>query len=282
METPSTSAHIPVIDSHVHAFPQPVFDAVKRWFGQHAWPFHDEGSIMDLIQAPIDNGLAGMVLMNYSHRPGISDFLNEFTGKLLKAIPRTVGLAAVHPRDENPREIIVRAFRDHGLCGVKMHCHVLKIPPDDPSMFPIYETALELGGVVNIHAGREPANDAYGVDVRAISGAARVERILKRYPELKLIIPHLGHDESDRFHDLLDEYPNLYLDTTMMLGGFFGVEVDRDQLVKNSERILFGTDYPHIPYAMGVEVDALLAMDLGEEVNRRILHQNARKVFPFS
>ena len=98
--------------------------------------------------------------------------------------------------------------------------------------FPTYEAILQLDGILNIHAGREPAITAYGLDVRTISGARRVEEILQRYPELKIIVPHLGFDESDRFYSLLDAYPTLYLDTTMMLADFFDVSVDQEKLIQ--------------------------------------------------
>ena len=281
MGTSVDIGNFPVIDSHVHAFPQPVFDAVKRWFTAYAWEFYDNGPITDLIKALYEQGVAGVVLMNYAHRPGISDFLNEFTGNLLKMLPNSVGLAAVHPEDEHPREIVKKAFHEYGLCGVKMHCHVQKTPPDDPACFPIYEAVMEMNGVINIHAGREPAIDAYGLDVHTISGADRVEKVLARYPELKLIIPHFGYDEPDRFYAMLDEYPNLRLDTTMMLGGFFEAPIDRERMIQFADKILYGSDYPHIPYRATTEIDSLLSLDLGEDPVRKILYENAAAFFPF-
>jgi predicted TIM-barrel fold metal-dependent hydrolase len=271
---------IPIIDTHVHVFPQKLFDAVRDWFEGHAWKFKYQGSPEELLQAQFDNGVAGLVLLTYAHRPGIADQLNEYVASLIKRFPNIVGLATLHPEDNNPRDLIRRAHEEWGLCGVKLHCHVQKVAPDDPVLFPTYETLLQFDGVLNIHAGREPAIEAYGLDVRAISGAGRVEKILKRYPELKIIVPHLGFDESERFYSLLDAYPTLYLDTTMMLADFFNVAVDREKLIQYADRILYGSDYPHIPYSMEREVRAILEMDLGEEATRKILYENAEKLFP--
>jgi predicted TIM-barrel fold metal-dependent hydrolase len=270
---------IPIIDSHVHVFPQKLSDAVRYWFESHAWTFKYQGTAEDLIRLLFDNGVAGAVLLSYAHRPGISHHLNEFTAGLVKLFPHTVGLATLHPKDENPREIIRFGLMDLGLCGIKLHCHVQKTAPDDPLLFPIYEAVLEFDGILNIHAGREPAIDAYGFDVRAITGAERVEKVLQRYPDLKMIIPHLGFDESDRFYSLLDRYPNLSLDTTMMMGHFFHVPVDRNRLVQYADRILYGSDYPHIPYGMEMEVRAILDLHLGEEATRKILFENATGLF---
>jgi predicted TIM-barrel fold metal-dependent hydrolase len=79
---------------------------------------------------------------------------------------------------------------------------------------------------------------------------------------------------------LLDTYPNLYLDTTMVLCDFFEVTVDPLHLSRHADRILYGTDYPHIPHDMETEVRGLLAMDLGEEPTRKILHDTAAGLFP--
>jgi len=271
---------IPVIDAHVHAFPQKLFEAIKRWFEKYAWEFHQDGTAEEFIQAQFDNGVAGLVMMSYAHRPGISREINTFTGTLLRRFPHTAGLAAIHPEDDNPRDILRHAFEECGHCGVKLHCHVLAMPPDDPAMFPIYEVARELDGIVNIHAGREPSLEEYKLDVRAITGAERVENVLRRFPDLKVIIPHLGIDETERFYDLMDEYPNLYLDTAMVLGGFFPISIEKDGLIRHADRILYGTDYPQIPSAMEHELKAIIDMDLGEDALRQILFENAVKLFP--
>lgn len=271
---------IPVVDAHVHVFPQKLEDALRGWFDRFAWSFHDTGSMEELIERQFDRGLAGMLFLGYAHRPGMAEELNAFLGSMVRRFPHTAALAAVHPEDENPGEIVRRAHERHGLCGVKIHCHVQQVAPEDPALFPVYEAVLAFDGVLNVHAGREPAIDAYGMDVRTITGADRVDRVLERYPRLKLIVPHLGFDESDRFYGMLDRYPGLYLDTTMMLGGFFDAPVDRAALERHADRILYGSDYPHIPYAMETEVQALLDMGLSDRASRRILHENAVNLLP--
>lgn len=273
---------IPLIDTHIHVFPQKIAEAVRRWFEANAWGFHYQGIAEQLIQLQFDNGVAGLVLLSYAHRPGIAGELNRFIGRLIRQFPHTTGLATFHPEDDKPRDILKVAFEEFGLCGVKLHCHVQRTAPDDPILFPVYEAILEFNGVINIHAGREPALEAYGTNVRAITGADRVERVLTRYPDLKMIVPHLGFDESDRFYSLLDQYPNLYLDTTMMMSDFFDVPIDREGLIKHADQILYGSDYPHIPYRLEREVEGILEMDLGEEVTRKIFFENAVKLFPIT
>ncbi|MEJ5376919.1 MAG: amidohydrolase family protein [bacterium] len=271
----------PVVDSHVHVFPDRLAQAVRKWFSCHAWEFYEHGSAEQLLSKLFKAGLHGAVLLAYAHKPGISQGLNEFVANLTEKFPRAVGLATVHPGDRDPRGILRRAFQELKLKGVKLHCHVQLVAPDDPVLDWVYQTALDWGFPVIIHAGNEPYTPAYGLDVRQITGAHRVERVLKRFPELKLIVPHLGFGESQLFYALLDKYPNLYLDTTMMLAGFFPVCVEREPLLRYCQRILYGSDYPHIPYEWDRELKALISLELGDAPNGMILWENARELFGF-
>jgi predicted TIM-barrel fold metal-dependent hydrolase len=233
-----------------------------------------------LIAQLFERGVRAVVLMNYAHRPGVSEWLNEFSSALIRQIPGSAAaLGAVHPQDDDPAAVVHRAFDVHGLSGVKMHAHVQAVAPDDPAMFPIYEAVLSHDGVVNFHAGREPAIEAYGYDVHSVSGADRVRPVLRRYPQLKMIVPHLGMDEAERFFDLLDEFPNLYLDTAMVVGDYFGFPVDRDRLERHADRILYGTDYPHIPYPVETELLAFKKLGLSPRAERAILFENAARLF---
>jgi predicted TIM-barrel fold metal-dependent hydrolase len=273
---------IPIIDAHVHVFPPQLFKALKNWFKEHAWEFLKDGTAEEFIREQFDGGAAGLVLMPYAHRPGIARELNEFMADLLESYPHTVGLAAIHPEDEKPARIIRHAFEQCGLCGVKMHCHVKGVAPDDPAMFPIYEAVAERDGIVTVHAGREPAIEAYGLDVRAITGAERLGKVLRNFPDLKIVIPHLGIDETDRFYDLMDEYPHLYMDTAMVLSPFFMIEIDIERLIGHADRILYGTDYPQIPHPAETELKKLLSLGLDEKILRKLLFENAKKLFPIT
>lgn len=270
---------IPVIDSHVHIFPPKLFAALKNWFETYAWHFFEDGEAEEFITRQFEAGISGLVLLPFAHKSDMSVSLNRFTASLTRRFAGTVGLAAVHPRDQNLRDVLKQAFEEYGLAGVKMHCHVMGVAPDDPSMFPIYETVLKYNKVITIHAGREPAIDAYGLDVRAITGATRVEKVLRQYPDIKMIIPHLGIDETSSFCKLLDRYPNLYLDTAMVIGEFFLIDLNIDLLRKYSGRILFGTDYPHIPYERERELKSLLSFPLNGGAIHNILYKNAANLW---
>ena len=87
--------------------------------------------------------------------------------------------------------------------------------------------------------------------------------------------------DMDRFVGMLKDYPNLYLDTTMAIGGFFPNPIHREWFAENADRLVFGTDFPNIPYPWHREYQALLAMKLGSETEKKILHDNAARLLRF-
>jgi predicted TIM-barrel fold metal-dependent hydrolase len=100
-------------------------------------------------------------------------------------------------------------------------------------------------------------------------------------------------NQYEEFFDLLDKYPNLYLDTTMTLGAFFQslnspististscptttttptttadlkpmAHMLRTMLLRHSDRILYGTDWPNIPYDWCRELANLVSLVDGD------------------
>src|SRR5207302_2467920 len=132
---------------------------------------------------------------------------------------------------------------------------------------------------VVIHAGPEPAASGYGFDVRPYSGAARVQRALERHPDATAIIPHLGYDEHALFESMLAGFPNLYLDTAMVIAGFFPGGPDAEICRRWPGRILYGTDYPALPYEWTRELEVIRGLKLPPEDEARVLGGNAQRLF---
>jgi predicted TIM-barrel fold metal-dependent hydrolase len=270
-----------VIDAHVHLFPDRLFDAIWRWFDEHAWTIAHKVHADDVVDRLEQTGADRAVGLLYAHQPGMAEALNAWIGAFARRRTMVIPCATVHPRDEDVLGVLRRGRDVHGAKLVKQHCHVLGIAPDDPVMFPLYEACIELGLPLNLHVGNGPKLPGYKAPSDAVSGAARTEAVLLRYPELRLIVPHLGCMEDDVFLSWLDRFPNLLLDTAMAMVPFLeGMNVgDRARLGDHPDRILFGTDFPNIPYPIETELRALRALKLDENALRAITHDTAARVF---
>jgi len=267
-----------VIDAHVHLFPDPVFEALWRWFETHAWPVRYKLYAKEVVTFLLSRGVAKIVALHYAHRPGMSRVLNHFMASLCAEEPRVVGVATVLPGEEGAGDILREAFA-MGLEGVKLHCHVQCFSADDEAMHDIYEACVRANKPLVIHAGREPKSPAYKCDPHKVCSADRVARVLEEYPGLKLCVPHLGADEFDAYERLLLKHENLWLDTTMTMAEFFNCEPPYRLLRARPERVLYGTDFPNLPYAWDREFKRLDALKMPPDDFERLIGGNAAALF---
>ena len=268
----------PVIDAHVHLFPDPVFDALWKWFETHAWPVRYKLRTPEVIRFLLDRGLSHVVALHYSHRAGMARTLNAYIAEVCRTEPRVIGLATVFPGEPGAVQILEEAFAA-GLKGVKLHCHVQCFAPDAPELHEIYAACAAHGMPLVMHSGREPKSPSYKIDPYSLCAVERVERVLKDHPTLKLCVPHLGADEFDGYLKLLERFDNLWLDTTMMGAGFFPIELPKRMFEAKPDRILYGTDFPNIPYAWDRELKHLTALKLAAHDEAALLGGNALRLF---
>ena len=270
------------IDSHAHFFPEGIFKSIWKWFDTFAWNINYKLPTDTLVKLLKEMGAERFVCYNYAHKPGISRMINEWTAEFKDKYPEVIPFAAVHPEDEDPGGELKRCFQK-GFKGVKLHCHVIAISPDDERMFPIYDTIAENDKVLVIHAGSGPNLGGYSNITSAFSGAGFLEKMLKRYPGMKCVVPHFCADEFERCFALMDEYKNLYTDNTMVFSGFFpevpGPEFFLKHLVRHQDRILYGTDFPNISYQVETELNQILGLPLESEAKEKILRGNAIRLF---
>ncbi len=268
----------PVVDAHVHLFPDPVFDALWKWFDAHAWPVRYKLRTPQVIRFLLDRGLSHVVALHYSHRAGMARTLNNYIAEVCRTEPRVIGVATVFPGEPGAVKVLEDAFAA-GLKGVKLHCHVQCFAPDAPELDEIYATCAAHGRPLVMHAGREPKSDSYKVDPYSVCAVERVERVLQAHPTLKLCVPHLGADEFEGYLRLLERHDNLWLDTTMMGAQYFPIAVPLRLFTARPDRILYGTDFPNIPYAWDRELKHLTAMKLPAHDEAAMLGGNALRLF---
>ena len=268
----------PVTDAHVHLFPDPMWDAIHSWFDQHAWPIRYRMNNAELVDYLLSRGVEHIIALHYAHRPGMARSLNRQLAEFCADRPQVTGLATVMPGEDDTAAILEEGFA-LGLAGVKLHLHVLGVDPASDAMQAVYRTCADHDRPLVMHAGREPRSPAYPVDPHTICSAGRIEKVLAEYPTLRLCIPHLGADEYDAYESMLQRFGNLWLDTTMMLAGYFDLPEPWHLLRQFPHRIMYGTDFPNIPYAWDREVRRIAEAGLTGEQLEAVLGGTARGLF---
>lgn len=269
-----------LIDAHVHLLPDRLMTAIRSWFDTHAWDIRFRGSVDESVAILLAGGVDQMVALPYAHKPGMARALNDFTGEVAARHPSVIPCCTVFPGEEGEEALLDEALGRDGFRGVKIHSHVMKIAPDDARLDPVWRASARYRKPVVIHCGPEPSLDgAYGIDTRTVSGAERLSRALDRHPSAIVIVPHLGADEFEQFEALLSRHENLHLDTTMAISGYFKYGPDLEMLRRNPRRILYGTDFPNLPYEWDRELKIIRGLKLPEEDEAAILGGNAARLF---
>jgi len=268
-----------IIDAHVHIFPGNIFSAVWEWFEQNGWHIRYQLTSSQVLAFLISHGVEHIIAFQYAHKPGIAGELNKYmSGKCLQYDGKITGLATVYPGERDAEKTLQEAF-DSGLGGLKLHAHVQCFDMNSPDMNCLYECCRRNKKPIVMHVGREPRSAAYRCDPYDICSVEKLERVLKDFPDLKICVPHLGLDEISAYQELIEKYDNLWLDTAMAVANYFPIKGKIDLGGYRSDRVMYGSDFPNIPYAWDRELKVLKMAGISYNTLEKILHKNAADFF---
>jgi predicted TIM-barrel fold metal-dependent hydrolase len=270
-----------LVDVHTHFMPASMLEKVWAYFDRAGpltgkpWPIAYRQSEDVRVATLRALGVERFTALAYPHKPGMADWLNSWSAGFADRHPDCLRSATFYP--EAGAASYVREAIGAGVQVFKAHVQVGDYDPADPLLDGVWAALEEAGTPVVIHVGDGPAPGAF-------TGPAAAAELLRRHPDLTLVVAHLGLPDYGAFLDLCAAYPRVHLDTTMVFTRF--TEADnpfpasrRADLAVLGERILFGSDYPNIPYPYGEAVDAVLDLGLGDDWARGVLRENARRLF---
>ena len=268
-----------VIDAHVHVFPDKIFDAVRQWFDRHAWRIRYRMSTAGIFDFLLTHGVGHIVALQYAHLPGIARDLNRYMLEECRRFPgRITGLATIFPGEPDAADILREAF-DEGLGGLKLHAHVQCFDIDAPETRLLFDICQANRKPIVIHYGKEPKSPAYRCDPYEICNAERLERVLIDFPHLRICVPHLGFSETRAYRELLEKYDTLWLDTTMAITDYFPMPEPIELKDYRLDRIMYGSDFPNIPYAWDRELKRMQGFGLAADELEMVLRKNAVAFF---
>ncbi len=259
-----------VIDAHCHIYPPRIAAAAVRGTDTF-YDLHSvyDGTTADLLTRGAAAGFDRFIVQSVATTPHQVKSINEFIAAEVNASGgRMTGLGTLHPDSRDPAGDIAH-LRELGLRGVKLHPDIQQFKIDDYRCLKIYELCEREGLPILLHTGDSRFD---------YSNPNRLLPVMQIYSGLTVIGAHLGGwSVWDEAVDKLSGLPNLYVDTCSCFA-FMDRQKARDIILAyGTDRVLFGTDYPMWP--MEDEVDALLSLRLSEADNRKILAENAEKVF---
>lgn len=205
---------------------------------------------------------------------------NEFVRDACARHPdRFWGYASVDPHDGRAPEVLENAVTSYGLKGLKLHPPLQRFYPNDKKLWPLYEKARDLDIPVVLHVGATPFGHLVRLDQ---AYPVLIDDIAIAFPDLKIVLPHLGtlwHNESFM---LVEKHPNLYVDTSAY--PYELAELLDENIIKRVgvHKWLFGTDFP-MPYEermhrMADFVEAIDSLPVSEEIKSAIYSENVLRL----
>ncbi|MCW3491162.1 amidohydrolase family protein [Dethiobacter alkaliphilus] len=260
------------IDTHIHMYPEKLMKAIYGYFQRLGWEFPCCGNVEETLLHLQENEVEKAFLLLYAHKPGMALEINRWAYELCRKNPHIYPFGCFFPDDDNPEANVRKCLRDWGFSGMKLHFSVQPAEPDDPRYFPVYRQALEYGRGVIMHIGSFP--DQSGNQ----PGTYHLQKVLKRFPGLKVIVAHMGCYRTEDFWRLMDRNPGVYLDTSFILGNPQfpdGHTLVADSLARFPHRILYGSDFPLIRHRLSDGLDYITLLPWDEKTKNNLLRENA-------
>jgi predicted TIM-barrel fold metal-dependent hydrolase len=271
-----------IVDVHTHFMPKPVMDKVWQYFDTagplvgRTWPIAYRTDEADRLATLRGFGVRAFTSLIYPHKPQMAAWLNQWAGQFAAANPDCLSTATFFP--EPGAAAYVSAAIDGGVRVFKAHVQVGRYDPTDPLLDDVWGVIEDSRTPVVIHCGSGPQPGEH-------TGPEPIRTVLSRHPGLRLIVAHMGMPEYTDFLDLCERYEQVRLDTTMAFTPFVEETMpfppaERSRLRALGDRILFGSDFPNIPYGYLAAMSVLTRLDgVDDDWLRGVLHHNAARLF---
>lgn len=271
-----------LFDVHTHFHPPRVFDKIRAAFDQagpfigRPWPILYRDSEEELVERLRGFGVLRFPALTYAHRPGMAEFLNDWCAEFADRTPGALRSGTFFPEPEAAAYVGRRLAAGTEIW--KIHVQVGGFDVTDPLLDDAWGQIAEAGTPVVLHAGSGPMPGTH-------TGPAPVAALLRRHPRLPLVMAHAGAPEYAEFLTLAEQGAEVRLDLTMIFTDFFDDGMARqpagylERLRDLGEKVLFGSDYPNIPYPYAHQVAALERLGLGDDWLRAVCWENGVRLF---
>lgn len=278
----AAAAGVPaIIDVHTHFMPRQVMDKVWAYFDSagplvgREWPIAYRMDEAQRVQTLRDFGVAAFTSMIYPHKPDMAAWLNSWATEFAAATPECLHTATFYP-EPSARDYVPAAITG-GARVFKSHIQVGDYQPNDPLLDPVWGAIEDARVPVVIHCGSGPAPGRF-------TGPEPIHALLQRFPRLPLIIAHMGMPEYAEFFALAEKYENVRLDTTMAFTDFANEDAPipadlTPALERLGHKILFGSDFPNIPYRYVHALHAVERIAPDAEWLAAVIYRNAQALF---
>ena len=196
-----------------------------------------------------------------------------------QAPDRMIGFLSVDPTQPGWEDELREGRERYGMRGIKLLPMYADFYPQDERLDPLWHYATEHQLPVLLHTGTTFVAKA-PIDCTL---PRHLDVVARRFPDVKIILAHLGHPYEGETVVVIRKHPNLYADVSALMYRpwqlFHSLMLVHEYNVW--DKILFGTDYPVTTVAETVAglrslVDVKIdRFSLPAEQIERLIHRDA-------
>jgi predicted TIM-barrel fold metal-dependent hydrolase len=161
--------------------------------------------------------------------------VQKYPGKL-------VGFAYMDPRRPDYMDALRHSVSTLGLRGVKFGPIYNRVPLSDPRMDAVYRYCVENDLPLTLHMGTTYPRDC-SIE---LGRPGPVEEIALRFPDLKIVMAHVGHPWFEECMVIARKQPNVYADVSALHyrpWQYYNILITAQEY-KTADKLYFGTDFP--------------------------------------
>jgi len=169
--------------------------------------------------------------------------INDLTAEFVADAPaRRIGFASVHPDAPGAIEELERSVGDLGLRGIKLGPNYQDFEPLSPSALRLYGWAEEHRLPILFHQGTSPIRAA----PLRYAHPLVMDEVAIRFPDLRIVMAHLGHPWQADTVTVIRKHPNVYADVSANFyrpwSFYSAMRIATEWNVL--DKLLLGSDYP--------------------------------------
>lgn len=285
-----------VIDAHTHTWSREIISKrdleSRRVAAERAGvePVLDS-TISTLRDAMTASGIERAVVLpiDSAYHQEMPLSLTEKTNwhaKEVEGDPKVVSFVGIDPRrGEAGLKELERAVKGKGCRGWKMY-PPNGFYPDDKEFDPYYRLCVDLDIPIVIHQGFTPRHKHV-----KYARPVYVDRVAADFPDLKIVLAHVGYPWQDETLMIASKNPNVSVDVSGWQALASAVPMKVYQMIGDAKilrvfpnRVLFGSDFPLFEYAMSLKkwveffVGLTLPSNLLDEGYRQVREDEIEKV----
>jgi len=258
---------------------RPFAEALSQYWG-HAWTPKTEQEVADDFRtAGVE---AVLVAFDIETAAGTPPCSNEYVAAMRDAHPDTMiqAWAAVDPHkgDEAIRQADT-AIRELGMLGFHFHPIMGHFSVDDRALYPLWEAIDALGVPIMVDVGTTGMGAGMpggsGTRIRYAHPAA-IDALAADFPQLTIVMAHPGWPWVEETIAVALHKGNVFWELSGWAPKYFPESVKRDVRGRLRDKVMFGSDYPSLPYERVLREWGELGYS--DEVLEQVFHGNAERI----